>query len=168
MDIYVISAFGTGTTPLSAFDKALQKAGVANYNIITLSSIIPKGTRIIKTDRYKPKTSDEYGHKLYAVKWDIRSGQTSKFIAAGLGWYQNKDGSGVIVEHDSIGYDKKDAEQELFLKIERSIRDLCSFRKIHFDKAKMGYSYAIGSIKKKPACALSIAVYKVEGWDKNL
>lgn len=164
MDIYVISAFGTGATPLSAFDKALQKAGVANYNLITLSSIVPKGARIIKANRYRQKTDNEYGYKLYAVKWDIRSGETKKFIASGLGWYQDIDGRGFFVEHDACGYGKKDVEGELLLKIERSIRDLCNFRNIRFNKLKMGYSYSIGSVKSKPACALAIAVYKVEGW----
>ena len=39
MNIHVASGLGTGPTKLSAFDAALNAAGVANYNIIKLSSV---------------------------------------------------------------------------------------------------------------------------------
>lgn len=164
MKIYVISAFGTGETTLSAFDNALLKAGVHNYNIITLSSIIPKGSDVIKTRHYKPKTDDEYGYKLYAVKSEIRSSETKRLIAAGVGWYQKDDGCGVFVEHNAVGVIKKDVENELISKITSSIKDLCEFRKIPFTQSRLYYSYAIGIIENKPACALTIAVYQTQEW----
>ena len=163
MNIYVSSAFGRGKTLLSAFDQALQICGVYNYNLITLSSIIPKGTKIIKVDQYKAK-KEEYGYKLYAVNWSIKSREVGKVIASGLGWYQIADGSGVFVEHDSTGYNPKRVEHDLLLKIEASLRDLCAFRAIPFEKSRMDYAIGIGKVQKEPSCALAIAAYKVEGW----
>ena len=40
------TATGTGRTLLAAFDDALLAAGVANFNLITLSSVIPPGSSI--------------------------------------------------------------------------------------------------------------------------
>lgn len=164
MEIQVISSFGTGKTDLSAFDNALYNAGVHNYNLIILSSIIPTGAIMKKVSRYTPETTNEWGHKLYAVKWDIRSNEIGKFISSGLGWYQREDGSGVLVEHDASGYDRKEVESDILATIEKSITDLCHFRKIKFDKSKMKYSYKIGKVEKKSGCAMAIAVFEAEGW----
>ena len=46
LDITVRSGSGTGRTLLSAFDNALQGAGVADFNLVTLSSVIPPASRI--------------------------------------------------------------------------------------------------------------------------
>jgi len=46
MEIVLTSAIGSGKTSLSAFDDALFKAGMGNYNLIRLSSIIPKNAKI--------------------------------------------------------------------------------------------------------------------------
>ena len=53
MKIIVTSGTGEGPTSLAAFDAALLDAGVANYNLICLSSIIPPGSMTIPTDVWK-------------------------------------------------------------------------------------------------------------------
>lgn len=162
--IQVISGFGEGETLLSAFDHALQICGVFNYNLIPLSSIVPPHAKVIKKERYDPASPHEYGHKLYVVKSDIRSNEINKYIAAGIGWYQKEDGRGVFVEHSDKGNDRKRVEEELEHKIEKSIHDLCRFRSISFEKHRMHKSIAIGQIREKAGCALSLAVYKAESW----
>lgn len=42
LDICLSSGTGEGPTPLAAFDAALPDAGVANYNLLCLSSVIPR------------------------------------------------------------------------------------------------------------------------------
>jgi arginine decarboxylase len=163
--IQIVSGFGEGETLLSAFDNALQCCGVFNYNLIPLSSIIPPNSKIIKPEKYIPVGKQEYGHKLYLVKSEIRSNQINKFIAAGVGWYQKEDGRGVFVEHTETGEDKRQVEVELLIKIERSIHDLCRFRNMPFDKSKMHKCFSIGQIQDKAGCALTLAVYKAEGWE---
>jgi arginine decarboxylase len=165
MQIQMVSGFGEGETLLSAFDNALQNCGIANYNIITISSIIPTNTKIIKKEKYTPLSRFEYGHRLYVVKSDIRSKEINKYIGAGLGWYQMEDGRGVFVEHNETGEDRKQVEVELLIKIEKSLHDLCRFRNYPLDKSKMHKSITIGQITDKAGCALSIAVYKAEGWE---
>lgn len=46
MEIVLTGVIGSGKNSLSAFDDALFKAGMGNYNLIKLSSIIPKNTKI--------------------------------------------------------------------------------------------------------------------------
>ncbi len=42
---WVVAGVGTGSTPLGAFDAALLAAGVGNYNLVRMSSILPPGTQ---------------------------------------------------------------------------------------------------------------------------
>ncbi len=44
--IALAAGLGEGPTQLAAFDAALRDAGVANYNRICLSSVIPPGSVI--------------------------------------------------------------------------------------------------------------------------
>jgi pyruvoyl-dependent arginine decarboxylase (PvlArgDC) len=119
-----------------------------------------------KVERYTPKTDNEWGHKLYCVKWDVRSRKAGEYIASGLGWYQKEDKSGVLVEHQSSGFSKESVEKDLKLKIEKSLTDLCKFRNIPFDKSNMNMSYSIGKVADKSCCVLSIAVFQAQGWSK--
>lgn len=63
MRILVSHGTGDGPTPLAAFDSALLAAGVENYNLIRLSSVIPPGAGI-ERGRFT-SDPDEYGRRLY-------------------------------------------------------------------------------------------------------
>ncbi len=163
MDISVVTGSGTGKTILSAFDAALKAAGVYNYNLIALSSIIPPGSKITKIDQYQTP-DDEYGHRLYVIKAEMRSDQTGKYLAAGLGWYQLEDGRGMFVEHEIIGETKVAVESEIKLRIKNSLKDLCSFRKVKFSDKKARSAIVVTQVKGRPTSVLALAVYKAEGW----
>lgn len=47
MEIQISTGIGIGPTQLSAFDSALNNAGVANYNLLKLSSVIPPKSKIV-------------------------------------------------------------------------------------------------------------------------
>lgn len=164
MDIFIVAGVGKGRTVLSAFDAALKDAGVHNYNLITLSSIIPPGSKISKIRRYQLQT-EEYGHKLYVVKAEYRSDEAGKFIAAGIGWYQLDDGRGMFVEHEIKGETRVAVESEIDLRIKNSLKDLTKFRNIRFDESKAHSATVITQIKDHPTCVLVLAVYKSEGWE---
>ena len=51
MKLYLATAVGRGGTELAAFDAALVGAGVANFNLIRLSSVIPPNGEIVEVDR---------------------------------------------------------------------------------------------------------------------
>lgn len=165
MNIKVVCGIGSGKTTLSAFDSALKDAGVYNYNLITLSSIIPPNSKVSKTRRYKTPP-EEYGHKLYVVKAEIRSHEVGKFLAAGIGWYYfGKDGRGVFVEHEIIGETKVAVESEINLRIQNSLKDLCTNRNIKFRERLVKSAVSIEQIKNQPTSVLALAVFQSEGWE---
>lgn len=163
MVIKVVKGAGEASTPLSAFDAALKEAGVYNYNLITLSSVIPPGSKVEKADKFETPES-EWGHRLYCVMAEERSNEAGKYIAAGIGWYQDKDGRGLFVEHHLIGDTRLAIESEIFFRIKSSLMDLCKFRDIKFDSKNMKSEISIDKVKSSPASVLVMAVYQSEGW----
>jgi arginine decarboxylase len=91
---------GSGPTELAAFDAALMDAGVANYNLICLSSVIPPGSEI-ERGRYRTP-AHEYGRRLYVVLSQMRQSTPGAWAHAGIGWMQNSERRhGLFVElHD--------------------------------------------------------------------
>ena len=97
MDIRVTYGTGEGFTKSSAFDRALFNAGIANYNLIKVSSVIPEKSRVlIKKINCNQK---EHGYKLYVALAKHTETIIGKEAWAGLGWIQNKRGKGLFVEH---------------------------------------------------------------------
>ncbi len=156
MQIVVTSGTGEGPTPLAAFDAALLSAGVANYNLIYLSSVIPPGSSIELRRFVQP--SDEYGHRLYLVAARHHEHRLGSSAWAGLGWTQaEKTGRGLFVELH--GTSKSEVEEAIDATLGSMI-------------AKRGQSYGpvhseiVGvECHGKPVCALVVAVYKSAGWD---
>jgi arginine decarboxylase len=165
MKISVVASVGEGTTLLSSFDAALNNAGVSNYNLIPLSSVIPPNAEVVPVENFLTPDS-EWGHKLYVVKAEMRSQKSKKYIAAGVGWYQLEDGRGLFVEHECLENTKESVESELNFLIDNSLKDLCKHRNISFDPKKINKKLSITQVKDKPACALVLAVYQSEGWHK--
>lgn len=162
MVIYVTSGIGEGKTPLSAFDAALKDAGVHNFNLIILSSVIPPKS-VIKLRKFKAK-SEDWGSKLYVVKAEIRSRQSGMYIGAALGWYQIEDGRGVFVEHEEIGETREAVESSLQQEVHNSLHDLCRIRQLPVVERKLKMKMCVTRVTDQPTSALVIAVYKSEGW----
>jgi len=163
--IYVAAGRGFGQTTLSAFDAALSEAGILNYNLSKLSSIVPPRSTVEVVQRYDAPEED-YGKMLFVVLAEIRSDVLGKTIGAGLGWYQWGDGRGVFAEQTEIT-DNPDAEvleADLRRKIERTIQDMCEFRQVPFDSRGVKAAVATNRVSDQPACALVAAVYKAQGF----
>lgn len=62
LSTHLATGTGEGPTPLAAFDAALMDAGVANYNLLCLSSVIPPNARIVRA-RHRT-LPDDYGRRL--------------------------------------------------------------------------------------------------------
>lgn len=163
MVIKVVKGAGEASTPLSAFDAALKDAGVYNYNLITLSSVIPPKCSVEKKDIYETPEA-EWGHKLYCVMAEERCDRTGKFIAAGVGWYQLEDGRGLFVEHHMIGDTQSVVDDTIKFRIEHSLKDLCQFRDIPWEDERMNFEVSTAEVKAHPASVLVVAVYQSEGW----
>ncbi len=165
MEIKVVTGVGKGKTALSSFDCALKDAGVYNYNLIHLSSIIPPNSVVIKADHYN-SPAEEYGYKLYIVMAHISSNESDKYIAAGIGWYQlDGDHKGMFCEHSIKGGTMKEVKSRINQKIKDSLSDLCSFRGLKFDPKKVNSSISASLVGVPNTDVLVVAVYKSEGWE---
>lgn len=164
MNIRIASGVGIGSTKLSAFDQALKQAGMYNFNIIYLSSVIPPKSKILTGKKPRFSKSD-VGKRLYAVLAEIRSDKKGNYIGAGLGWYQFSDGSGVFVEHIAETKSYEATQNILKKDIAFSIKDLCKFRGKKYQKTKLHYLISISEVKTKPVSVVVLAKYKVEGWE---
>ncbi len=154
MHIKIVRAIGYGRTKLSAFDNALHKAGISNYNLIPLSSVIPKGSIVI--EEKSPKENKNYGNRLYVVISHYEVDEVGKEVWAGLGWTQAKDGSGLFVEHHA---NNKEKLKEL---IKNSLEDMKKYRDKEFGEIK---SSTIGAVCEKGAVSVLVcAIYKEEPW----
>ena len=165
MKITVTAGRGEGPTTLSAFDSALKAAGIHNYNIIKLSSVIPPES-VVVVEKWKNSPS-EHGKKLYTVLAEIRSDILGRSIAAGIGWYQTKDGRGVFAEHHDIieSLNTKEAEENVAKKIEATISDLCANRGYPFNKRSLKKVVTSAEVKDKPTCVLVAAAYESQSFD---
>lgn len=170
MQIPVVSGIGRGSTLLSAFDDALRTTGVHNYNLIPLSSVIPPGVEVAPQERYCGRRDargapiDEHGHRLYVVKADIRSETSGEVVGAGIGWYQWDDNRGVFVEHESTGSAREEVQRELEARICHSLHDLLQGRDMPFDAHRVRSRLSLGVVEDRPTCALTLAVFRSEGW----
>jgi arginine decarboxylase len=155
MPIYISTGIGEGPTPLAAFDSALLAAGVANYNLLCLSSVIPPNARIVRTPR--TTAPDEYGRRLYVVLSQMRQHRRGRHAHAGIGWMQDEaTGCGLFVElHDS---DRARLRRALHVTLEamRTGRDMTY--------GPVQTEIASAQCFDRPVCALVVAVYSSEPW----
>ncbi|HLC65031.1 MAG TPA: pyruvoyl-dependent arginine decarboxylase [Candidatus Nanoarchaeia archaeon] len=145
---------GTGKTELSAFDAALWDAGIGDFNLITLSSVIPPDSRV--EIRKLPRGNQGIGNKLYVVLSKCFATSTGEEAYAGLGWVAKEDGSGVFMEECGR------SEEEVKQRIGDSLKSAISYRKGNFGSIDCLIEKI--QCEDKPACAIVAAVYKSEGW----
>ncbi len=163
MKIYLTTGVGYGKTPISAFDGALRDAGVDNFNLLTLSSVVPPGAEVV-FEKYKPE-GDQWGNKLFCVMAEIRTRESGQYIGAALGWYQLEDGRGVFVEHMEKGETREAVEANLTEEINQSLTDMCHSRNIAFEKDRLRMKMSITRVEDSSASVLVVAAYKSENWD---
>jgi arginine decarboxylase len=157
MDIKVAGGIGYGPTELAAFDHALVKTGVNNFNLICLSSVIPPGSIVRAVDE-PLKVSGEWGDKLYVVMAEQRTSVRDMEVWAGVGWIMNEEtGKGLLVEHE--GHSQMQVEHD----IEHSLSALIQNRPGEtFGPAQMKVIGA--TCQDKPVCALVVAAFESAGW----
>lgn len=95
MDIQIVWGTGEGKTTLGAFDSALADAGIHNYNLVTLSSVIPKNATIESVGEHDREW--EVGELVSVILAESESNITGETIAAGLGWATADEG-GIFFE----------------------------------------------------------------------
>jgi len=153
--IYVTSGTSQGQTQLAAFDAALLHAGVANFSLIKLSSVIPPNCQV-KVERPDLNTDQNYGKKLFVVISEKHESEKGREAWAGIGWVQAKDGRGLFVE-------QKGAQQaEVMRLIKDTLNDMTKNR--HHEYGEIHYQVVGVHCEEHPVCALVVAVYEIEDW----
>lgn len=162
MKIHLATGLGSGPTTLSAFDAALNAAGIANYNLIRLSSVIPPKTELVHHDKAIPSEQmpGEWGDRLYLVMAEKREATPNTEAWAGIGWVQEKEsGKGLFVEHEG------ESEKSVRRDIQQSLTALMATRNIDFGEIQMK---VVGkTCTHHPVCAMVVAVYQASDWDNN-
>ncbi len=158
MQLYIAAAVGRSGTQLSAFDHALTLTGVADRNLIRLSSVIPPGSEVIRTSKVPDTVGGTWGDRLYVVYAEQRTEEPGTEVWAGVGWIADPvTKRGLFVEHEGTS--------EAFVRdqISTSLEDL----RRHRDDGDLGppQMHVIGATCTGQAtCALVVCVYAVEPW----
>jgi arginine decarboxylase len=153
LDITVRTGSGAGKTPIAAFDAALLEAGVGNLNLIHLSSVIPRASRI---RRASEKLDGLHGDRLYCVYAEAHAENPGETVWAGLGWSRDATGDGLFVEH--VGGNRETVIEQIHL----SLSDMSANRGGGY--APPEYAVASAHWDDRPACALVLAAYQVQPW----
>ena len=155
MQIRVAAATATGATPLAAFDRALQKVGVHDLNLIPLSSVVPVGASVVRA------TCDpaefRIGDRLSCVLATERVTEPGSEAWAGLGWTLSSAGGGLFVE--AHGRSRGQVAFELEATLEQLTLDRVrgGWDKSDFELVGIAYEH-------EPVCALAIAVFETMPW----
>ncbi|GED10246.1 pyruvoyl-dependent arginine decarboxylase [Cellulosimicrobium cellulans] len=155
--IFVSQGTGTGRTELAAFDAALVDAGVGDFNLVRLSSVVPPGSRVVEVDRLDEHYGG-HGDLLYCVYAEAHSVMPGHEAWAGIAWSLRDDGTGagLFVEHEAP------SREQLDLDLTLSIEDLSASRGNRY--APAGRRIVGVRCESLPVCSVVVAAYRREGW----
>jgi len=102
----LVCGAGEGDTPLTAFDAALLEAGVGNFNLVRVSSVLPAG--VSQAERLDLPV----GSVVFIAYGSHRSSSAGERIAAAIGVARSPGGPGMIMEYAGPGT-ARDAESQV-------------------------------------------------------
>ena len=159
LEIRVSCGAGTGPTRLSAFDAALQAAGIGDYNIVQLSSIIPPHAvvREVAGDDLVKGRQGDVAYCVYAAAYANTPGEQAW---AGMAWATHVDGSGtgLFVEHTAA------SESTLRRDLNATLEAMSFNRGNAYQLAGQIVSSAICA--GHPVCVVVVATYGTAGWNR--
>ena len=108
-EVFLTKGVGVHKFRLSSFEDALRNAGVANQNIVSVSSILPPGCKIISKEEGLKKLMP--GSIRYAVISRIDTNEHGRHIAASIGLAKPKDPSnwGYLSEVHEYGFTQRES-----------------------------------------------------------
>jgi arginine decarboxylase len=155
MIIQVAAAVGRGVTRLAAFDAALVAAGVADRNLIYLSSVLPPASLVEPVERID-RTPGDWGDRLYCVMAHAETSVPGTQVWAGIGWVQDSSGRGLLVEHEATD------ETSVRHLVAASLHGLCRNRGLAFP---LSATLVAGvDCTGEPVSALVVAVFESAAW----
>ena len=155
--ITVTSSVGTGPTPVAAFDAALQGVGLANFNLVQLTSVIPTGACIDDLGESPAMVESEWGDRLYVVLAEGHTDRSGDQAWAGLGWVQQPDSrKGLFAEHSGS------SESSVRSNITHTLTAMTDRR--HDDFGSIGRRIRGATCVGPPVSALVVAVFEPQAW----
>jgi arginine decarboxylase len=155
--IRISAGVGTGPTRLAAFDAALHDAGVANFNLVRMSSVIPPGS-VVREVPGSQQVPGQHGDLLYCVYADAYASTPGDEAWAGVAWSSRQhDNAGLFVEHHGL------SENAVRHDLDATLDDLGTRRDGDF--AIGGQVLSSARCVDRPVCALVVASYRTVGWD---
>lgn len=120
MELNIVWGSADGKTELGTFDKALAEAGIHNYNLIKLSSVIPQNATIVKKGTLDQDWN--IGDVIATVLAEHSSSEPGETIVAGLSWAIADEG-GIFMEQHGRTKDEVRTSMEDCLDDARAVRD---------------------------------------------
>ena len=107
--VFLTKGMGRHKEKLTSFEMALRAAGIAQYNLVKVSSIFPPGCKIISKERGLKNLSP--GEIVFCVMSENSTNEPHRLIAASVGLATPKEKSeyGYLSEHHSFGQKEEDA-----------------------------------------------------------
>jgi arginine decarboxylase len=158
LTIRVSAGTGTGRTTLAAFDAALAVAGVSDFNLVRLSSIVPPGSRVFEVDGPK-QLSGDHGDLLYCVYARAHTSLPGHEAWAGVAWSRRSDesGAGLFVEHEGPSREQVSAD------LTHSLEDLSATRGgMYHPEGRLVAGITCVTL---PVCAIVVATFGRAGWE---
>lgn len=123
----LVSAIGEGSFPITAFDCALLKSGIGNYNLIKVSSILPPCSTQEETIDLPPGSllPTAYSH----IKAIVPGEQITAVVSVGI---PDDCENGVIMEHSGVGDPRiivqecESMVKEAFTLRKRPLKEICT------------------------------------------
>lgn len=94
MEVEVVWGAATGRTELGATDGALAAAGIQDYNLVELSSVVPSGATVVERGTHE---RDHPRGTAIGVVLATAIGDVDETPIAGIGWHLASEG-GVFYE----------------------------------------------------------------------
>lgn len=107
--VFFTKGVGRSTEQLTSFELALRDAGIAPYNLVSVSSILPPGAQIVS--RAEGLKELKNGQVLFVVMSRIASNEPNRLLAASVGSAipAEKEMYGYLSEHHSFGQTEEKA-----------------------------------------------------------
>lgn len=147
---------GAASTPLAAFDAALRGAGVGDFNLVRLSSIIPPGS--VVEPRSPERPAGTFGDIMFCVYAEGYTETPGETAWAGISWARNRDGSGSGLMVEQHGETQESVECAL----RESLSSLIASRPGHYRPE--GTVLSSITCEDRPVCAMVVASYRSLAW----
>jgi arginine decarboxylase len=159
--IRVSMGSGIAPTRLAAFDSALFAAGVAGFNLVRLSSVIPPHA-VVRQVTGSDQVQGAMGDVAYCVYAAAYASNPGDQAWAGLAWAVDPEqsGAGLFVEHTAC------AESVVRRDLQATTEAMSRTRGNRYSMAGQTVSSAI--CVDHPVCAVVIATYGTAGWSDLL